>query len=135
LLLLLVWGGWYAGNALLVYFQEKLDAGGCSLGATNLADFFERTGRDLSVVASDITGLEMLVLNHRTAPDCPTIWAVRMSMSCPFAWQEVVWQKDWGLYTGRDLSGHKVVDGGLLSNFPIKLFLSFRAFFAAAELW
>jgi len=124
LISLLVWGGWYSGGELLRYFQEKLDAGGRNLGSTTLKEFYEKTKRDLSVVASDITGREMLVLNHRTAPDCPTIWAVRMSMSCPFAWTEVIWQKSWGTYQGRDLSGHKVVDGGLLSNFPIKLFLS-----------
>jgi predicted acylesterase/phospholipase RssA len=79
---------------------------------------------DLSVVASDLTGKEMLVLNHRTAPVLPTTWAVRMSMGCPFAWQEVVWKADWGAYRGRDLTGHRVVDGGLLSNFPIGLFVS-----------
>ena len=121
---LLVWGGWYAGDELLNYFQEKLDAGNRNLGATTLLEFYERTKRDLSVVASDITGQEMLVLNHRTAPNCPTTWAVRMSMSCPFVWQEVIWQKEWGTYNGSDLTGHKVVDGGLLSNFPINLFLS-----------
>jgi predicted acylesterase/phospholipase RssA len=76
------------------------------------------------VVASDVTGKEMLVLNHRTAPVLPTVWAVRMSMGCPFAWPEVIWQPEWGLYRGRDLSGHRVVDGGLLSNFPIKLLVS-----------
>ena len=124
LLSLLMFGGWYAGNNLTAYFREKLDAGGRGLGNTTLKEFSTRTGRELSVVASDTTGREMLVLNHRTAPDCPTIWAVRMSMSCPFVWQEVVWQKEWGLYRGRDLTGHTVVDGGLLSNFPIKLFLS-----------
>ena len=124
LISLLVWGGWYAGDELLRYFREKLNAGGRNLGDTTLIEFYEKTNRDLSVVASDITGHEMLVLNHRTAPTCPTIWAVRMSMSCPFAWQEVIWQKEWGTYDGRDLTGHKVVDGGLLSNFPINLFLS-----------
>jgi predicted acylesterase/phospholipase RssA len=36
----------------------------------------------------------------------------------------VIWQPEWGTYCGRDLSGHRVVDGGLLSNFPIKLMLS-----------
>ena len=76
------------------------------------------------MVASDLTGKEMLVLNHRTAPSLPTVWAVRMSMGCPFAWQEVVWKAEWGAYRGRDLSGHRVVDGGLLSNFPISLFVS-----------
>ena len=124
LISLLAFGGWFSGGALLKYFREKLDAGDRNLGNTTLAEFSQRASRELSVVASDITGREMIVLNHRTAPDCPTIWAVRMSMSCPFAWQEVVWQKEWGLYRGRDLTGHTVVDGGLLSNFPIGLFLS-----------
>jgi NTE family protein len=124
LISLLAFGGWFGGRALLEYFREKLDANGRGLGASTLEQFYQHAGRDLSVVATDITGREMLVLNHRTAPDCPTIWAVRMSMSCPFAWQEVTWQPEWGLYRGRDLSKHTVVDGGLLSNFPIKLFLS-----------
>jgi len=121
---LLLWGGWYSGDVLLGWLCEKLDSNGRNLGSTNLLEFHQRTGRDLSVVASDITSREMLVLNHRTAPQCPTIQAVRMSMSCPFAWQEVVWKPEWGLYRGRDLSGHVVVDGGLLSNFPIDLFVS-----------
>ncbi len=120
----LVWGGWYAGEALLDYLREKLDAGGRCLGSSTLREFHERTGRELSVVASDITDRNMLVLNHRTAPDCPTVWAVRMSMSCPLVWQEVIWQKEWGLYRGQDISGHTVVDGGLLSNFPIRLLVS-----------
>ncbi len=124
LISLLVWGGWYSGNALMGYLHEKLDAGGRNLGQSTLLEFHHSTGRDLSVVASDVTGREMLVLNHRTAPDCPTTWAVRMSMSCPFVWHEVIWQKEWGMYRGRDLSGHKVVDGGLLSNFPINLLVS-----------
>ncbi len=45
-------------------------------------------------------------------------------MDCPFAWPEVIWRAEWGTYRGRDLSGHRVVDGGLLSNFPIKLLVS-----------
>jgi predicted acylesterase/phospholipase RssA len=51
-----------------------------------------------------------------------------MSMSCPFVWQEVVWRKEWGTYQGQDITGHTIVDGGLLSNFPIKLFLSSEAY-------
>jgi len=66
----------------------------------------------------------MLVLNHRTAPDLPLVWAVRMSMSVPLLWQEVVWQSEWGQYRGREMAGHAIVDGGLLSNFPIELFVS-----------
>src|SRR5262249_27575204 len=65
-----------------------------------------------------------LVLNHRTAPGVPVANAVRMSMSIPFVWQEVVWQPEWGPYMGRKKDGNTVVDGGVLSNFPIKLVAS-----------
>ena len=124
LISLLEYGGWYIGDNLLAYLREKLDDGGRGLGNSTLKEFYQQAGRDLSVVATDVTGREMLVLNHHTAPDCPTVWAVRMSMSCPMVWQEVVWRPEWGCYRGRDLSGHVIVDGGLLSNFPIKLFVS-----------
>ena len=39
-------------------------------------------------------------------------------------WQEVIWKEEWGLYHNQDISGHTVVDGGLLSNFPIRLLVS-----------
>jgi predicted acylesterase/phospholipase RssA len=89
-----------------------------------LGQFFDATGVELSLVASDTTEESILVLNHRTAPDCPIVRAVRMSMSIPLLWDEVIWQESWGQYQGRDIAGHAVVDGGLLSNFPIELFIS-----------
>ena len=121
---LFLWGGWYAGDAFISWLREKLDAGGRDLSSSTLTEFNQKTRRDLSVVASDLTGNEMLVLNHRTAPTLPTVWAVRMSMGCPFAWQEVSWKEEWGTYRGRNMVGHRVVDGGLLSNFPIHLFVA-----------
>lgn len=113
-------GGLFAGMKFLEWMREKLEAKGIDGNAT-LKSFAEQTGSDLSLVASDTSGVEMLVLNHRTAPDCPIAWAVRMSMSIPFVWREVVWRENWGLYRGRDLTGHIIVDGGVLSNFPIRL--------------
>jgi len=124
LISLFLWGGWYAGDEFIRWLREKLNEGGRALADSTLLEFHQKTGRDLSVVASDLTGEEMLVLNHRTAPTLPTVWAVRMSMGCPFAWQEVTWMQEWGTYRGRSLVGHKVVDGGLLSNFPISLFVA-----------
>ncbi|HEY3310982.1 MAG TPA: patatin-like phospholipase family protein [Anaerolineales bacterium] len=120
---LLMWGGWFSGDEVICWLREKLDAGGRNLGDTNFEQFAQKTGRDLSVVASDITGKEMLVLNHRTTPNLPVVWAVRMSMSVPFVWQEVIWKEEWGTYLGCTLTGHRIVDGGLLSNFPISLFV------------
>jgi predicted acylesterase/phospholipase RssA len=47
-----------------------------------------------------------------------------MSVSIPLLWQEVEWQAEWGTYRGEEIAGHVVVDGGLLSNFPIELLIS-----------
>jgi predicted acylesterase/phospholipase RssA len=113
-------GGYYSGHTFLAWIREKLAAKGIAATDT-LANFAQKTGSDLSVVASDTTDMEMLVLNHRTAPNVPVANAVRMSMSIPFVWQEVVWQEAWGTYMGRAKAGNIVVDGGLLSNFPVHL--------------
>lgn len=121
---LLLWGGWYSGKAFRHWLRDRLNEDGRGLADSTLAEFHTKTGTDFSVVAADVSGKEMLVLNHRTAPDLPTVWAVRMSMSAPFAWPEVVWHAEWGTYRGRPIADHRVVDGGLLSNFPIRLFVS-----------
>jgi predicted acylesterase/phospholipase RssA len=117
-------GGLFEGSAFIGWVREKLDAQKQGWADSTLGQFYADTGRDLTVVASDTTGNEMLVLNHLTAPQCPTAFAVRMSMSIPFLWQEVRWDAAWGSYLGRDLTGHAVVDGGVLSNFPLGLLTS-----------
>jgi NTE family protein len=113
-------GGLFAGDAFLAWLTEKLAAKGIA-AADTMRTFFAKKQVDLSVVTSDTTDGEMLVINHRTAPDVPVAWAVRMSMSIPFVWREVVWQEAWGPYQGRRKAGNVMVDGGVLSNFPIRL--------------
>ena len=113
-------GGLFAGDAFLAWIREKLAAKGIA-AADTMKTFFAKKQVDLSVVTSDTTDGEMLVINHRTAPDVPVAWAVRMSMSIPFVWREVVWQEEWGPYQGRRKVGNVMVDGGVLSNFPIRL--------------
>ncbi len=122
-------GGWYSADPFVTWLQRRLDQGEYNghprrFSGMTLAEFYRATGYDLTLIAADITANRMLVLNHRTAPDLPVVWATRMSMSVPLLWEEVLWQREWGLYRGRDLTGHAIVDGGLLSNFPIELFLS-----------
>ncbi|MCB8992249.1 MAG: patatin-like phospholipase family protein, partial [Ardenticatenaceae bacterium] len=63
-------GGLYTGNTFLTWLREKLDLDGRNLGHATLAEFYEHTGKDLSVVASNTTDGGILVLNHRTAPNC-----------------------------------------------------------------
>jgi len=123
-------GGWFAARRFVTWMSAKLDAGkrpdGTPRGYSQLtlSQFNALTGVDLSMVASDTTDSRLLVLNHRTAPDCPVVYAVRMSMSIPLVWDEVVWKPEWGRYRGHDIAGHGVVDGGMLSNFPLELFIS-----------
>jgi NTE family protein len=118
-------GGWYAGECFKSWLKEKLDHKSqdrkIKYSQCTLQQFYECTQIDLSLIASDTSEGEMLVLNHRTAPKCPLVAAVRMSMSFPFIWQEVVWQHDWGTYRGRSKTTNVIADGGLLSNFPIHL--------------
>jgi NTE family protein len=122
-------GGWYSAENFLAWLKGKLDAGTPSgnprrFSHMTLKEFYAATRVDLSLVAADTTAGLMLVLNHRTAPGCPLVWAVRMSMSIPLLWQEVIWETGWGAYLGKSITGDAIVDGGLLSNFPIELFLS-----------
>ncbi len=117
-------GGLYAGDVFLAWIREKLDESTHRLASATFAEFNQKTGSDLSLVATDAVGREMLVLNYRTAPQCPVAWGVRMSMSIPFVWQEILWDPQWGTYQGRVLDGHTIVDGGVLSNFPLWLLTS-----------
>lgn len=113
-------GGLFAGDGFMEWLAEKLAAKGVDANDT-LGALYASHGADLTVVVSDTTGQEMLTLNHRTAPGVPVVWAVRMSMSIPFVWREVVWREEWGAYLGRTKTGNVIVDGGVLSNFPIRL--------------
>jgi predicted acylesterase/phospholipase RssA len=135
-------GGWFSADPFVIWLERKLDqarpdGSPRGFGRLTLKELRAATGVHLSLVAADTTWARMLLLNHRTTPDCPVVWAARMSMSVPLLWQEVEWKKEWGSYytweseaqrmEPNDITGHSVVDGGLLSNFPISLFLSNRA--------
>jgi len=122
-------GGWFSAARFVSWLQVKLDTEPetglrRTYSQMTLKQFFEATGAELSVVAADTSDGRLLVLNHRTAPGCSVVWAVRMSMSIPLVWDEVAWKEAWGSYLGQPMAGHVIVDGGLLSNFPIELFIS-----------
>jgi predicted acylesterase/phospholipase RssA len=114
-------GGFFAGVRIHEWLCERLAAKGLPAGVT-FREFNARTGADLSLIVSDSTEMELLILNHRTAPDCPVAWGARMSLGIPFLWREVRWRKEWGLYRGRVKDGCVMIDGGALSNFPLWLF-------------
>jgi predicted acylesterase/phospholipase RssA len=122
-------GGWFSAHGFVVWLRRKLDEGMYNgkprqFSDMSMAEMFAATGTELTLTGSDTTSGRLLIFNHRTTPDLPLVWAVRMSMSVPLLWQEVIWLEEWGLYRGDPITDHAIVDGGLLSNFPIELLLS-----------
>lgn len=114
-------GGLFSARNFECWLAAKLADKDERFENADLETFYRLTGKDISFVATDVTSKKMLVLNHRTSPGLPVIRAVRMSMNIPFIWTPVVWQDDWGRYCGEDITSHRIVDGGVLSNFPVRL--------------
>ena len=108
-------GGLFAGATFVEWLEKSLQQRGYRKDTT-LVEL-----PNLSVVVADITARERLVLNAHTAPHVPVAWAVRASMSIPLLWQSVRWLDEWGTYLGRNMTGHELVDGGLCSDFPLRL--------------
>jgi NTE family protein len=116
--------GVYEGRRFLQWMTEKLDR----KGVRTFSDL-KPTGSDdpkrafrLQVIASDVTRHEMLVLPrdaHKIGSTAATLsiaYAVRMSMSIPIFFEPVRHSND---STGLE---QLIVDGGMLSNFPVWLF-------------
>ncbi|MDX1414164.1 MAG: patatin-like phospholipase family protein [Candidatus Promineifilaceae bacterium] len=118
------YGGVYTGDVFLQWLNEKLDQNGRQLSQLSLSEFHQETGSDLTAIITDINDQRMLVVNHRTAPDLPVSMLIRMSMSIPLVYKNVIWQPEWGTYAGEDISGHEIVDGGIGSNFGIEMVVS-----------
>ncbi|WP_042355080.1 patatin-like phospholipase family protein [Bacillus rubiinfantis] len=112
--LLLYWRlGLYKGNQLEKWLQEKLEVKG-------LRTFSDLPPKSLRVIASDLTNGQMVVLpddleKYGIVPGAFSIAkAIRMSCSIPYFFEPVKLRSVNGL--------NLLVDGGVLSNFPMWLF-------------
>lgn len=110
--------GLYDGDVFYKWIKEKLDQKGIRTFG-DLRDTSETNPKykwKLKVIAADITDGRMLTLPddivfYDIEPDeLEVAYAVRMSMSIPYYFKPII------------LKGNYIVDGGLLSNFPIWLF-------------
>jgi len=117
--------GLYEGKRFYEWMRELLAA----KGIHTFADLVNEQWADdptyrsrLQVIASDVTGRRLLVLPRDAAllglkPDeLEVAYAVRMSMSIPIFFEPVHATNP---ETNRE---HIIVDGGMLSNFPVWLF-------------
>lgn len=122
---LLTKGGIFAGERFRQWMNGKIRArltrlpgAGPVSEEPTFAEVTGRTGIALSVIASDIGRRRMLICNHQQTPTLPVARAVRMSMSIPL------------VFSVERLRGCPIVDGGLLSNYPMFLFRSHNPFLA-----
>lgn len=105
--------GLYKGNELEKWIREKLAAKG-------LKTFSDLPPQALRVIASDISNGQMVVLpddlvKYGISPGSfPIAKAIRMSCSIPYFFEPVKLRSSDGV--------NIIVDGGVLSNFPIWLF-------------
>lgn len=111
--------GIYEGEAFLAWMRERLEV----KGVRTFADLVRDGGEPkVQVIVSDLTGRRLLVLPSEAeelgvAPDdLEVALAVRMSMSIPLYFEPVTFRH------GRSRRRHLLVDGGMLSNFPVWLF-------------
>lgn len=116
-------GGFVSGEGFVLWLSQALERKRRGFASITLGELYEATGVHLTVTTTDLTATRLRALNHRTAPRCPVVMAVRMSMSIPLYFTEVVWRKEWGTYLDEDLTDHVMVDGGVLSNLPITFIL------------
>ncbi|MBB3109157.1 NTE family protein [Paenibacillus phyllosphaerae] len=116
-------GGLYSGEALLYWITKLLEEKG-------ILTFNDLPHNKLKIVASDITNGRLLVLpddirQYGLDPGrMPVAAAVRMSLSIPYFFDPVRIRMTRGVRQpdGRRRMWAYVVDGGLLSNFPMWLF-------------
>ncbi|MDT8862511.1 patatin-like phospholipase family protein [Alkalihalobacillus sp. MEB130] len=109
--------GLYKGNALENWIKQVLEAKG-------IKTFGDLPSGSLKVIASDLTKGKLLVLpddlqQYGVIPEkFPVARAIRMSCSIPYFFEPV---KIYDRGSGGKAS--YIVDGGLLSNFPMWLFM------------
>ena len=117
--------GLYEGDRFLAWIRERLEAKGVRTFADLVHDEFADDPRyrsRLQVIASDVTKHELLVLPRDATKlgiepdDLDVALAVRMSMSIPVFFEPVRFVNP---KTG---DVHVIVDGGMLSNYPVWLF-------------
>jgi len=101
--------GIHSGKSFYEWIKEKLEQKGVSK--------FKDLKLPLKVIASDVTNKKMLVFDSQAHKDMEVAKAVRMSMSIPLFFYVYRWRNS---EFAREET--LVVDGGLLSNYPISIF-------------
>ena len=105
--------GWNRGDVLRKWFGELIERKTGNPEST-FADIQslkkQHNFRDMYFVGTNVSTQTLSIFSYDHTPDMPVAEAVRISMSIPL------------YFAARKLNGQVYVDGGVLSNYPVKLF-------------
>jgi NTE family protein len=122
--------GWYRGDEFTTYLSElvarKTQKPGLTLGELHaLARQQPGRFRDLYTTGTNLTLQRTQVFSYETNPTMRVADAVRISMSIPLYYRAVLLDTAGNVVTGKPRPGQPVqvvVDGGLLANYPLRIF-------------
>lgn len=123
--------GFYRGQKVYRWLQGLVAAktGDSSFTFGQLHALREARGyKDLYITGTDLSYRCLRVFSHENYPQMPIATALRISMSIPLYYEPVVLDSLGRVLTSKPWPAHAhlMVDGGMLSNFPIHLFDSSR---------
>lgn len=98
-----------SGTNLISWIQALMVKKGVNPGIT-LKEFYELNNVDFQIMATNLNKYCYKKFNYSETPDVKVLDAVRMSISVPF------------LFTINEFEGDIHIDGGLIDNYPIRVF-------------
>lgn len=97
------------GNMLITWLQTLMKRKNIDHNIT-LKDFYHITNVDFQIMATNLNKYAYKNFNYIDTPNVKVLDAIRMSISLPF------------VFTTNEYEGDMMVDGGLIDNYPIRLF-------------
>lgn len=120
--------GWYRGDKLTKWL-EGIIAKKTGYADISFEELYASGFKDLYVTATALNEQKLVILSRKTYPRMKIKDAVRISVSIPFYFEAVFIDKDGKTFRrpknkqGLDI----MVDGGIIGNFPIRLFDSIES--------
>lgn len=97
------------GSNLISWIQSLMNKKGINPNIT-LKEFYELNQVDFQIMATNLNKYCYKKFNYSETPDVKVLDAIRMSISVPF------------LFTINEFEGDIHIDGGLIDNYPIRVF-------------
>lgn len=98
-----------SGRNIISWLETLILKRGMKLD-TNFKELYERTGIQYQVLATNLKTFDWTVFDYIKTPTVPVTQAIRYSISIPF------------VFTAEKFEEQVLVDGGVISNYPIQMF-------------